>query len=84
MAGTRQGVLNYPTKLESRQRLHFSRHRSQAKHRGELYTTQPWCVDNVQIMLRSEHLTLTKTKRTIPNNKPFDEWEIPDEIKHRL
>jgi hypothetical protein len=37
MAGTRQGVLNYPTKLESRQRLHFSRHRSQAKHRGELY-----------------------------------------------
>ena len=115
MAGTRQGVLNYPTQLESRQRLHFSRHRSQAKHRGELYeltfeqyatvwgtdferkgrnshclcltrrnTTQPWCVDNVQIMLRSEHLTLTKTKRTIPNNKPFDEWEIPDEIKHRL
>ena len=35
---TRQGVLNYSSKLESTQRLHFSRHRSQAKYRGELYT----------------------------------------------
>jgi len=117
MAGSRQGVLNYSSKLESTQRLHFSRHRSQARHRGEQYlltfeqyielwadvwhlkgrgstnycmtrrdTSLPWCVDNCRTMLRSEHLTLTKSGRRSapPPQTPFDEWEIPDEIKHRL
>lgn len=112
---TRQGVLNYSSKLESTQRLHFSRHRSQAKYRGEPYTltfeqycsvwgnrfelkgrsptdlcmsrkdtSLGWCIDNVHILERSEHISQTKSKNFKHRQTALDPWEIPDEIKHRL